>query len=107
MFGKIMAHSHSPCGEGKRRGAKEGSTCMQAHGLLLQAVTKRFNSSPYKLTGIINLSWGLFQVGVKQEKISLTLNFKPKFKQEESMTFMPPNEEVKINNVKPFPVNWT
>ena len=80
---------------------------MQAHGLLLQAVTKRFNSSAYKLTGIISLSWGLFQVGVIQENISLTLNFKPKFKQEESMTFMPPNEEVNINNIKPFPVNWT
>ena len=30
----------------------------------------------------------------------------PKFKQE-SVTFMPPNKEVKINNTKPFPVNWT
>ena len=31
---------------------------------------------------------------------------KPKFKQE-SVTFMPTNKEVKINNTKPFPVNWT
>ena len=42
--------------------------------------------------------WGLFQLGVKQEKILL----KPIFKQE-SVTFMPPNKEVKINNIKPFP----
>ena len=34
---------------------------------------------------------GVFQIGVKQE----------------SVTFMPPNKEVKINNIKPFPVNWT
>ena len=31
---------------------------------------------------------------------------KPTYKQE-SVTFMPPNKEVKINNIKPFPVNWT
>ena len=47
-------------------------------------------------------TWGLFQLGVKQEKNLL----KPKFKQE-SVTFMPPNKEVEINNIKPFPVNWT
>ena len=34
-------------------------------------------------------TWGLFQLGVKQEKNLL----KPKFKQE-SVTFMPPNKEV-------------
>ena len=46
--------------------------------------------------------WGLFQLGAKQE-INL---LEPKFKQE-SVTFMPPDKEVKINNIKPFPVNWT
>ena len=71
---------------------------MQAHGLLLQAVTKQFNSSPYKFTGITNLNW--------QKARKNLLNFKSKFKQE-SMTFMPPNKEVKVNHIKPFPVNWT
>ena len=31
---------------------------------------------------------------------------KPKIKQEFG-TFVPPNKEVKINNIKPFPLNWT
>ena len=38
---------------------------------------------------------GLFQLGVK-----------PILKQD-SGTFKPPNKEVKINNIKPFPVHWT
>ena len=47
-------------------------------------------------------SRGMFQLGVKQEKKLL----KPIFKQE-YVTFMSLNKEVKINNIKPFPVNWT
>ena len=47
-------------------------------------------------------SWGLFQLGVKQEKIFLSQKLKQEF-----VTFMPPNKEVKINNIKPFPLNWT
>ena len=43
---------------------------------------------------------GLFQLGARKQLL------KSKFKQE-SVTFMPPNKEVKINNIKPFPVNWT
>ena len=45
---------------------------------------------------------GLFQLGVEQEKICLSQNLNKK-----PVTFMPPNKEVKINNIKPFPVNWT
>ena len=44
---------------------------------------------------------GLFQLGVKQEKICLSRNFK-----QESVIFMPLNKEVEINNIKIFPVNW-
>ena len=47
-------------------------------------------------------SWGLFQLGVKQEKICLSQKLKQEF-----VTFMPSNKEVKINNIKPFPLNWT
>ena len=46
-------------------------------------------------------------IGQDLGAVSIRTNLlKPKFKQE-SLRSMPPNKEVKNNNIKPFPVNWT
>ena len=48
----------------------------------------------------------MYQGAVSIREPSKKNLLEPKFKQE-SVTFMPLNKEVKINNTKPFPLNWT
>ena len=48
----------------------------------------------------------MYQGAVSIEGQARKNRLKPKSKQE-SVTFMPLNKEVKINNEKLFPLNWT
>ena len=77
------------------------SSVSNSNSSVQQPVSPR--STAASSSGECNIQyWGPFQLGVKQEKFCLSQKVK-----QESVTFVPPNKEVMISNMKPFPVNWT